>query len=178
MTPNRLRFLMGYAAFGLILSLALHLLAVAGVQPPGGTILFAALHIGIFPLWIPVVSIAMKTGNNSASTIRWGWLGFLSGCPLWMLFMTLGFMIYAGINFSSFVEAPIAKQVGGDPPTAVWRGFSGHWMLFYSAGLAIVTAAHRRGTSNHGPKCPNGHSIGFGDKFCATCGTPISNQPH
>ena len=98
-----------------------------------------------------------------------------------MRYMTYGFLIYAIVNFAIFILflAPTGKHVSGDPPSAVWRGFSGHWMVFYSAGLAILTSAYRKGLSQTSePKCPNGHSIGFGDKFCATCGTPISNQPH
>ena len=52
--------LMVYAACGLILSLAVHLMALAGLQPPGGNALFFGLHVGIFPLWLPVVLIMMK----------------------------------------------------------------------------------------------------------------------
>lgn len=92
--------------------------------------------------------------------------------------MTTGFFIYAIVNFTLFAifSAPAGKQISGDPPSAVWRGFSGHWMVFYSAGLAILTSAYRKGISNLEPKCPNGHSIGIGDKFCPTCGTPITDQ--
>jgi hypothetical protein len=51
--------LMAYAAVGLTLSLTVHLLSYAGLQF-GGTGLFVALHIGIFPLWLPVLWIASK----------------------------------------------------------------------------------------------------------------------
>ena len=30
---------------------------------------------------------------------------------------------------------------GANPPAIVWRGFSGHWMAFYSAALAILYSA-------------------------------------
>ena len=95
-----------------------------------------------------------------------------------MRYMTLGFFIYAIVNFAIFVLflAPTGRQVGGEPPGAVWRGFSGHRMVFYSAGLAILTGAYRKGLSNLEPKCPNGHNIGYGDRFCPTCGTPIREQ--
>jgi hypothetical protein len=91
-----------------------------------------------------------------------------------MKYMTYGFFIYAIVNFAIFmIVGPTGKQSSGDVPSSVWRGFSGHWMVFYSAGLAILTTAYRRGISNLQPKCPNGHDIAFGDKFCSTCGVPI-----
>jgi hypothetical protein len=186
-----LLLLMAYAAVGLVLSVVVHLLALFGFQSggPGGTILFFALHAGIFPLWIPVCLIAMKMmkGTRVGVGSWWGWSGssgwsawnhMLSGCPPWMKSMTIGFLIYAVVNFAIFfvLTAPRGRQISGEPPAAVWRGFSGHWMAFYSAGLAILTSAYRKGLSNLEPKCPNGHSIGIGDKFCPTCGTPIKDQ--
>jgi hypothetical protein len=172
--------LMVYAAAGLILSLAVHLLSFAGIQL-GGDTLFFALHVGIFPLWIPVVLISMKLAGGMPRQSSWGtgnswssWKVMLSGCPPWMQYMTYGFFIYAIVNFAIFIFlAPSGKQIGGSPPAVVWHGFSGHWMAFYSAGLATITTAYRRGLANLTPKCPNGHSISYGDKFCPVCGVPI-----
>lgn len=177
---------MVYAAIGLVLSLAVHLLSFWGIQP-GGSMLFFGLHIGIFPLWIPVVLIGNALtggmpGQNSWSVgysrNSWGaWNSMFSGCPAWMKYMTYGFGIYAVVNFLIFVAiAPSGKTAGGAPSAVVWHGFSGHWMLFYSAGLAMITTAYRRGISNLSPKCPNGHPIGYGDKFCAVCGASINPQ--
>lgn len=43
---------------------------------------------------------------------------------------------YAMLNFAIFFfQAPHGGS-GANPPAVVWRGFSGHWMLFYSAALA------------------------------------------
>jgi hypothetical protein len=61
--------LMVYAACGLILSLAVHLMALAGLQPPGGNALFFGLHVGIFPLWLPVVLIMMKLTKGMKAVI-------------------------------------------------------------------------------------------------------------
>jgi hypothetical protein len=91
-----------------------------------------------------------------------------------MQYMTYGFFIYAIVNFVIFIFlAPSGKSTSGAPPAVVWHGFSGHWMLFYSAGLAIITTAYRRGIANLSPQCANGHSISLGDKFCPVCGVPI-----
>lgn len=160
--------LLVYAATGLILSLAVHLLSFAGIQP-GGNALFFGLHVGIFPLWLPVVLISRKMTNGTAK--KDFWKVALSGCPQWMRYMTYGFFIYAIVNFAIFlVTAPTGKLGGGAPPSSVWHGFSGHWMAFYSAGLAMMTTAYRRGLSNLQRRCANGHLIAFDDRFCSTCG--------
>lgn len=180
MTKILLLPLIAYAAAGLLLSLTVHLLSFVGLQP-GGTALFFGLHVGIFPLWLPVVLIAMKMSGGMPRQYYWNpfgsWksLNFLfAGSPAWMQYMTLGFMIYALVNFAIFlVLAPTGKASSGEPPAVVWRGFSGHWMVFYSAGLMVLTTAYRRGLSNLAPKCPNGHPVSLGDKFCSVCGVPL-----
>jgi hypothetical protein len=133
--------LMAYAGTGLVLSLAAHLLAYTG-QQPGGNALFFALHVGIFPLWIPVVLIAQKITRGAPRKDFWRIAA--SGCPAWMKQMTYIFFGYAIVNFLLFIlSAPSSSRGAGPPPPAVWRGFSGHWMAFYSAGLAIVTTAYK-----------------------------------
>ncbi len=163
-----------YAATGLVLSLAVHLLSFAGVQP-GGNSLFFGLHVGIFPLWLPVVLISQKMTNGASK--RDFWKIMLSGCPVWMRYMTYGFFYYAIVNFVIFfITAPVGEHGAEAPPSSVWHGFSGHWMAFYSAGLAVITTAYRRGLSNLQRRCSNGHSIAFSDKFCSTCGVPIEEE--
>jgi hypothetical protein len=91
-----------------------------------------------------------------------------------MKYMTYGFFIYAIGNFAFFflqnIGQPHVKQTGGAVPASVVHGFSGHWMAFYCAGLAILTTAYRRGLSNLQRRCPNGHEIGWNDSFCPSCG--------
>ena len=167
--------LMAYAALGLLLSLVVHVLSFVGIQA-GGTGLFFALHVGIFPLWLPVMLLANKMSGGARRNF---WKAALSGCPVWMKYMTYGFFIYALVNFALFVVMmPTGKQNGGAPPASVWHGFSGHWMAFYSAGLAIVTSAYRRGFSNLSPRCVNGHAVAYDDQFCPTCGTPLDRTPN
>jgi hypothetical protein len=174
MTKILLPPLMLYAACGLVLSLVVHILSLFGVQF-GGSTLFLALHIGIFPLWIPVVFIGQKmmAGANRKDF----WKIALSGCPPWMRYMTRGFFIYAIVNFVIFfilaTMHPPVKQTGGVVPAEVFHGFSGHWMAFYSAGLAILTSAYRRGLSNLQRRCSNDHEIGWSDNFCPTCGVLV-----
>ena len=178
MTQILLLPLMVYAACGLALSLLVHLLSFFGIQF-GGTALFAALHVGIFPLWIPVVLISMRM--SSSVNRRDFWKAALSGCPRWMRYMTYGFFIYAVVNFAIFIVLVLAhpppKQLSGAPPALVLHGFSGHWMAFYSAGLAILTTAYRRGLSNLQRRCPFGHCVGWSDRFCPTCGSSLAVAP-
>lgn len=157
---------MVYAATGLVLSLTVHLLSYAGEQP-GGNALFAALHIGIFPLWIPVVLISKKMSAGVPQ--KDFWKTAMSDCPTWMKYMTNGFFCYALINFAIFIfHAPKGKHDNGPPPPIVWRGFSGHWMLFYSAGLMVVTTAYRRATADQ--ICPRGHVVPATATACPICG--------
>ena len=177
MTQVLLPPLMVYAACGLVLSLTAHILSFFGIQL-GGSSLFFALHIGIFPLWIPVVFISQKMMNRASRKDFWKIA--LSGCPPWMRYMTYGFFIYAFINFAYFMllvaSHPPANQIGAAVPAEIVHGFSGHWMAFYSAGLAVLTTAYRRGLSNLQPRCPNGHEIGWNDNFCPTCGLAVDRQ--
>jgi len=97
--------------------------------------------------------------------------------------MTYGFFVYAMVNFAIFFLLmflnPPGRQVTAAVPPIVWHGFSGHWMAFYSVGLAVLTTAYRRGLSNLQPRCPNGHVIGWDDQFCSTCGMPVDpNGPN
>ncbi|MGE3150020.1 MAG: hypothetical protein AB7K04_13225 [Pseudorhodoplanes sp.] len=173
-------FLMAYAACGLVLSLIVHLASFGGITL-GGNTLFMGLHVGIFPLWIPVMLMANKMTGASrvpATFKPWKdqrWTILLSGCPVWMRYMTYGFFIYAIVNFVIFVvTAPTGKSAGGEPSSMIWHGFSGHWMAFYSAGLAVLTTVYRKGRSNLQPRCPNGHAVALNDRFCAECGVAIA----
>jgi hypothetical protein len=174
MTQILLLPLMVYAACGLVLSLTVHILSFFGIEL-GGSALFYGLHIGIFPLWIPVVLIARKmTGGARRQDF---WKAALSGCPPWMKYMTYGFFIYAFVNFAIFfVLISMHPQPKGSaaPTPEVLHGFSGHWMAFYSAGLAILTTAYRKGLSNLQQRCPFGHEVGWNDKFCPTCGSAVA----
>ena len=72
--------LLGYATCGLVLSLALHLGSLAGFQPPGGNVLFAGLHCGIFPLGLALILISrMLPGTADVKTDNWR-LPVFPGC--------------------------------------------------------------------------------------------------
>ena len=138
--------LIGLSAVGLALSLWVHIGALAGhkVAPQS---LFIVLHIGIFVVWLPAILVAKTRIEN----LQRGdfWKAVLSGAPDWIRYLVYGFTGYALVNFLLFMfQAPQSPH--GNPPPVVWRGFSGHWMAFYSAALAIFySAAVSSRSTNH-----------------------------
>jgi len=155
----------------LVLSLWVHLGAVMGhrVAPEA---LFWILHMGIFVVWFPTVLVARKRVGNRSSKDYWKLV--LKGSPDWMRYMVYGFSGYAFVNFAFFMaKAPTGKGVGDTPPI-VWRGFSGHWMLFYPAVLAILYAAAK--ASENIRRCLNGHAVLATANFCSRCGQSVMHS--
>jgi hypothetical protein len=180
MQRTGLAFLTVYAALGLALSLCVHVMSFFGA-PPGGDGLFVALHVGIFPLWFCVIFIAnrMAGGSLFGGGRRFAWKPLLDRAPPALRYMTIGFFIYAIFNFALFFLS-IASQPHvphAAAPPDVWRGFSGHWMAFYSAGLTIAATAYLKGIEPLGVRCPNGHIVGPDDAFCPRCGKPVTRAP-
>ena len=89
--------------------------------------------------------------------------------------MTYGFFIYAIINFITFmIAAPAGQQAPNAPaPPVVFRGFSGHWMAFYSAATAILYSAVVVAGRDPARRCPNGHPVSPSADFCENCGAKI-----
>lgn len=132
------------ASIGFTLSVSAHVLALAGLTPPGGKSVFA-LHIGIFVVWLPTVLVASRINRNVPKNEFWK--ATLSGAPAWMVKGCYALLAYAIINFLLFAitqdnhqsssSADIASQI---------RGFSGHWMIFYAAAFttlySVIRAPH------------------------------------
>ena len=157
------------AAVGLVVSVWVHLGAVMGrrVAPEAA---FWILHMGIFAVWFPAVFVAkQRVGNVQRKDF---WKVVLSGSPESMRYMVYGFLGYAVINFALFMfQAPTG---GGADTPVVWRGFSGHWMAFYSAALAILYSAARENRS--GMRCLNGHLVPPTANFCTRCGQAVIHR--
>jgi hypothetical protein len=141
------------AALGLGLSLWVHLGAVAGhrVAPEA---FFFGLHIGAIVIWVPAMFVAQKRVGSLNRTDFWKLV--MRGAPNWMRYIVYGFFGYAVVNFLFFMaNAPSGKTSGFNPPADVWRGFSGHWMAFYSAAMATLYAAVNSGDE---PSCKSTRS--------------------
>ena len=144
--PNPgLMILSAIAGIGLVLSLAVHVAALAGIALFGRTAFF--LHGGIFVVWFPTVIVANREAGNYRRADFWKVA--LRACPPWMKKLCIGFFVYAFLNFAYFLirMASIPSTGGSEPPDAVTlRGFSGHWMAFYSAAMAVLySSAHTWG---------------------------------
>jgi hypothetical protein len=161
------------SALGLILSLAAHVGALLGLNVPSSAML---LHVGIFVVWIPAVIT-----SNFSLTKRYNrkdfWKVVLRGAPKWMQYMTYGFLYYAMINFAIFIftASSDTSTAGGVSPVVV-RGFSGHWMAFYSAALSILYSAIQIKKKGLVRKCPNGHEVPIEATFCEECGQLILDK--
>ena len=173
MTQIALLALMVYAACGFIVSSAVHLLALAGLQPHDH-VLMIGLTVGIFALWLPVTPILLKLGTGVSRKDVWKVL--YSGCPTWMLHANKILNAYAIANFAivtvMFFVLPTWLASTDDVPRWFWLLFSSYMMLFYFGGLGTLITAQQKGYANLQLKCLNGHIIGYSDRYCPTCGTP------
>lgn len=159
------------AAIGFVLSVAAHISAVAGWPIPGGKAVWT-LHIGIFIVWLPTVFVAYRLTRGAQR--KDFWKVALAGCPKWMRIALYGIFGYAALNFISFMLTTMNHpHIQGDAPPEVIRGFSGHWMVFYSVAFATLYSAAAIGYSGLDRKCPNGHSVGVTAKFCDECGAEL-----
>lgn len=125
------------SAIGLGLSLWVHLVSIAGrkVAPHA---FIGILHVGIFVVWFPAVLVAIKrVGNTNRKDF---WKVVVRGSPEWVRYMVYGFLAYAVVNFLIFIPSVVSDRTETMSVTA-WRAFSGHWMAFYSAALAILYSA-------------------------------------
>jgi hypothetical protein len=163
---------LGLSAAGFVLSLWVHFGAVAGRRVAPAPF-FWILHMGIFVVWFPAVMVAQRqVGNLKRNDF---WKVVLKGSPDWVRYLVYGFLGYAIINFLYFfTQAQTGRDEGADPPPMVWRGFSGHWMVFYLAAFAILYSAARQNAERS--RCINGHVVESTANFCSRCGQPAMHR--
>jgi hypothetical protein len=161
------------AAIGFVVSLASHVCALVGLPQPLGDRAFI-LHIGIFVVWLPAVIVGNKLARDYKQEEFWE--AALRGCPRWMTLTAKIFFVYAIINFALFVLSGSTgrHQHGAGMPPEVVRGFSGHWMVFYSAAFCILYSAIQVAKRDPARRCPNGHPVPPSAKFCEQCGGEIA----
>lgn len=162
------------AAIGLLLSLGVHIMTLALLPIPGGGTVWA-LHIGIFVVWIPTVLVARRMTRQASR--RDFWRATLRGCPGWMRTGVHIFFGYAFVNFALFFIGTVGhpKPTGAAPPVVV-RGFSGHWMFFYSAAFATLYSAIHASHLLRDRRCPRGHAVSHTATFCPDCGAQLESE--
>jgi len=162
---NLASLFVGIAGAGLVLSLFVHITALAGIESPLGRAAWA-LHGGIFLVWLPAVLAAQRLTTHANRADMWRMA--LRGCPPWMKYLTYFFFGYAFLNFAFFVIRGFSRK-----PTEIesLRGFSGHWMLFYGAAMAILYSYIKE--DDRLPRCANGHICSQIANYCERCGQAV-----
>jgi len=164
-------FFSALAGIGLVLSVASHLAAVLGIPGPLGDSTWL-LHVGIFVVWVPAVLVARYATADFPN--KDFWKAALRACPPWMRYVVYVCFVYALLNFAYFITT-VPKQGGSGPmdPAQV-RGFSGHWMAFYAAAMALLYSSTHVKARDAARRCPNGHVVGPLARFCDQCGQYIT----
>jgi hypothetical protein len=130
------------AIIGWVFGLIAHLLSIAGHTYS----LFWILHLGIFVVWTPaVLYLSKEVKQTDGITGLYNFIRSVSP-PKWLIIIAaLGF-VYAIINFMLYM-AGFYPTSDNDPD--VVRGFSGHWMAFFSlAALILYPFGHKKDDNN------------------------------
>ncbi len=143
------------ALVGFLISLAVHLAALVGVEVPPQAF---GLHVGIFIVWIPAVLASTVARHHSIQSR--GWRDQFAGCPAWMRVVAYGLFAYAFLNIFGVV-------LGAG---SIARGFSGHWMVFYWFAFTTLYGVRHL---PHPYYCLAGHLVSPGAKYCERCGQPV-----
>lgn len=154
------------SAIGLLVSLWVHVEVLLGRGVPAA---FWILHVGIFIVWIPAVLVAQRlVGNTNRKDF---WKVALKGAPDWVRYMMYVLFAYEFVNFITSMGQASGGGRHAATSAADWRGFSGLWMVFYSAALAILYSAAKTMASS--PRCTNGHLASPNTVYCTRCGQPV-----
>jgi hypothetical protein len=159
---------MTLSCLGLFASIYVHVGALMGHQDVPEAF-FWILHVGIFVVFIPAILMATQLLGNTRRPDFWKLI--LKDSPEWMRYLVFGFFGYALVNFALFIFNSPSGGSGTNPPPTVWRGFSGHWMAFYSASFAMLYSEANWNSKEF--RCINGHVVQPGANFCEQCGSPV-----
>jgi hypothetical protein len=164
-----LRPVMFLAFIGLTASLVVHILAWLSVSI--GSVQWV-LHGGIFVVFLPCVLLMQQM--TKAVPQKDIWKAALRGCPQGMVYATYGFFGYAFINF--FVVFVLAGGPDSQGSAQIARGFSGHWMAFYSVSFAVLYSALHVDRLDGSQTCVNGHTASPFASFCPECGATLHSN--
>jgi hypothetical protein len=167
------------AAVGLILSAVVHFSTFAGADPIDIFPLVWLLHVGIFLVFIPALFASQEAqagGQGSSACI-------FANAPKWMVGMAMLFFVYALVNFGVFMflmregqptqrkdgtfavtdHGELVRRISEDEFHHLQgleaRGFSGHWLLFYSWALTILVSTIRRSSAKGGAEIEDRHGV-------------------
>jgi len=91
-------------------------------------------------VFFPAILVAQKRVGSTSR--RDFWKVVTKGSSDGLRYLLYFFFAYAFVNFFVFIlQAPPGTAPKGQNPALEWRGFSGHWMVFYCASLVILSSA-------------------------------------
>lgn len=120
----------------LVLSIIVHTLSIIGPEDILSDIdaFVWILHGGAILLFFPLMWCSHTMINRTQEKNFWA--AVLKNCPFWLKKMANFFFLYAIINFILFIKSGKVEN-DGSTPASVFKGFSGHWMAFYSIEVAV-----------------------------------------
>ena len=121
------------SAFGFMLSLVIHLLALLNLYLVPNTAIMI-LTAGILLVWLQS-SKNLKI-LHQAYPDQHPWKTVFNICPEWVKYILYFFIIYAILNFALMMSFGSGdKYLNFDISHSKLRGLSGFWMVFYVLGL-------------------------------------------
>jgi hypothetical protein len=163
------------AFIGLIVSALVHFSTFAGIDPQQSLPYVWLLHIGIFVVAIPAAAVQGLLPRDPGGKFK-----PFAFAPKWMQQLTTAAFIYMFINFLTFAvvmhsgspyrengqyllrdHGKVVRQITEQEyhRYRAWevRGFSGHWMAFYSLAMTMLASAivYRSTTTNSGLSATN-----------------------
>lgn len=164
------------ACTGLTLSIIVHITSLLNIPSPLGDMTWI-LHIGIFIVWIPTMFYSFRLTRDFKQ--KDFWKAALRGCPDWMKKGIFLLFVYAFLNFIVFMFLDVRGQSStGENANSpnVFRGVSGHWMIFYATAAAVLYSSARTKKHDSTRRCPNGHPVSPSADFCEKCGKTIASH--
>ncbi len=121
----------------LVLSVIVHVLSMLGPEDifSGIDVFVWMLHGTCILLGLPAVLCAQKATLGTKEKDFWA--AVLGNCPRWMKRMVGFFVFYGIISFIFFITKGEETTSSNGTPASIFKGFSGHWMIFYSIEVAI-----------------------------------------
>lgn len=104
---------------------------------------FFAMHIGCILSFVPTAFLGQKMKGGWRSNRSWK--SMLRNTPGWMRSGLLGLFGYTLVNFALFIYATGSNPHSGPAGPLEWRGFSGHWMLFFAISACMSYLAAKNG---------------------------------
>ena len=168
---------MYFAGLGLLSNLILHISGLLGVIPSayGGQAAQASRYLnkGMVVIFIAsILSTYRLCGNYPAKEF---WKAALRGCPAWLKYLPVCLIAYAFLFFATLNRTQGGHGVPGSPLSVQEGAAIG--MAIYALCLGIFYSAFHVQEGNEARRCPNGHQLSPGVKFCEECGGKIPEFP-